>query len=109
MAFKSLRVACVKLKYVLNELRYVVNQVNIRKRVASLHCKVTKRSPVKKSKLIISIPKHFKIPSKLQRIEDRLKEDTEREFRTLRDGLRLLNNQLDKVGVKSCTKLPFKA
>jgi len=49
------------------------------------------------------------IPSKLQRIEDRLKEDTEREFRTLRDGLRLLNNQLDKVGVKSCTKLPFKA
>nr|XP_058972174.1 glutamine-rich protein 2-like isoform X3 [Pocillopora verrucosa] len=37
-----------------------------------------------------------KLPSRLQRIEDRLKEDTEREIRTLRDGLRLLNNQLEK-------------
>lgn len=36
------------------------------------------------------------LPSRLQRIEDRLKEDTEREIRTLRDGLRLLNNQLEK-------------
>lgn len=42
-----------------------------------------------------------KLPSRLQRIEDRLKEDTEREIRTLRDGLRLLNNQLEKVGVKT--------
>ena len=39
------------------------------------------------------------MPSRLQRTEERLKEDTEREIRTLRDGLRLLNNQLDKVGV----------
>ncbi|XP_022780648.1 glutamine-rich protein 2-like isoform X3 [Stylophora pistillata] len=38
------------------------------------------------------------LPSRLQRIEDRLKEDTEREIRTLRDGLRLLNNQLEKDG-----------
>lgn len=53
MTFKSLRVACVKLKYVLDELRHVVNRVNIRRRVASLHCKVTKRSPVEESKLII--------------------------------------------------------
>jgi len=55
--------------------------------------------------------KEFKdqLPSKLQRIEDRLKEDTEREVRTLRDGLRLLNNQLDKVGVKSCNKLSHRS
>lgn len=49
------------------------------------------------------------LPLKLQRIEDRLKEDTEREVRTLRDGLRLLNNQLDKVGGKCFNKLPYKA
>ncbi|XP_015752148.1 PREDICTED: glutamine-rich protein 2-like [Acropora digitifera] len=34
---------------------------------------------------------------RIQRNEDRLREDTEREIRTLRDGLRLLNNQLDKL------------
>ncbi|XP_068674885.1 glutamine-rich protein 2-like isoform X1 [Montipora foliosa] len=36
------------------------------------------------------------LPSRIQRTEDRIREDTEREIRTLRDGLRLLNNQLDK-------------
>ena len=51
-------------------------------------------------KFKLCMPFHDKLPSRLQRIEDRLKEDTEREIRTLRDGLRLLNNQLEKVGVK---------
>lgn len=30
-------------------------------------------------------------------MDDKLKEDFEREIRTLREGLRLLNNQFDKV------------
>jgi hypothetical protein len=32
-------------------------------------------------------------------MEERFKEDFEREIRTLRDGLRLLNNQFEKVGI----------
>lgn len=46
---------------------------------------------------------YFKLTPRIQRNEDRLREDTEREIRTLRDGLRLLNNQLDKV----CAKIVF--
>jgi len=43
------------------------------------------------------IPCYFKLTPRIQRNEDRLREDTQREIRTLRDGFRLLNNQLDKL------------
>ena len=36
----------------------------------------------------------------MHRLEEKVKEDMEREIRTLRDGIRMLNNQLEKVGGK---------
>ena len=39
-----------------------------------------------------------KLLGKIRRLEENLKENMEREIRTLRDGMRVLNNQLDKVG-----------
>ncbi|XP_032225156.2 glutamine-rich protein 2 isoform X2 [Nematostella vectensis] len=47
-----------------------------------------------------------KLPAKLERLEERMKENAEREARTLRDGLRLLNNQIEKIKKMSLSPPP---
>ncbi|EDO30154.1 predicted protein, partial [Nematostella vectensis] len=46
------------------------------------------------------------LPAKLERLEERMKENAEREARTLRDGLRLLNNQIEKIKKMSLSPPP---
>ncbi|KAK3752197.1 hypothetical protein QZH41_019337 [Actinostola sp. cb2023] len=46
------------------------------------------------------------LPHKLQRMEERFKDDFEREMRTLREGIRLLNNQFDKLKKMNSSPIP---